>query len=103
MLGTPCIRFNDFVGTKKISVLEELEHTYGLTCGISSHEPEVLYQRIDEILALPDARKEYQKRRAVMLSEKIDVTRFWMWFLENYPKSAEIAQKADKSFWEQFK
>ena len=103
MLGTPCIRFNDFVGTKKISVLEELEHTYGLTYGISSHEPEVLYQRIEEILALPDARKDYQVRRQIMLADKIDVTRYWMWFLENYPKSAEIAQKADTDFWKQFK
>lgn len=103
MLGTPCIRFNDFVGKKRISVLEELEHTYGLTYGISSHEPNILYSRIEEILALPNARTEYQNRRTAMLDDKIDVTRFWMWFLENYPGSAEQAQKADEHFWQQFK
>lgn len=103
MLGTPCLRFNDFVGAKKISVLEELDEKYHLTKGISSKEPEVLYTKIDEILAMPDVRKTYQERRKVMLDEKIDVTRFWVWFLENYPESAATAQKADKGFWKQFR
>ena len=103
MLGTPCLRFNDFVGAKKISVLEELDEKYHLTKGISSKEPEVLYAKIDEILAMPDARKTYQKRRKVMLDEKIDVTRFWVWFLENYPESAATAQKADEGFWKNFR
>ncbi len=31
VLGTPALRFNDFVG--KIGYLEELEHKYGLTFG----------------------------------------------------------------------
>lgn len=103
MLGTPCLRFNDFVGAKKISVLEELDEKYHLTKGISSKEPEVLYAKIDEILAMPDARKTYQERRKVMLDEKIDVTRFWVWFLENYPESAATAQKADEGFWKNFR
>lgn len=103
MLGTPCIRFNDFVGAKRISVLEELEKEYGLTYGISSQKPEVLFQRIREILALPNARKVFQERRAMMLNEKIDVTKFWVWFLERYPESAESARKADDAFWKQFR
>ncbi len=52
MLGVPSLRFNDFVGKKKIGVMEELEHTYGLTYGISSHEPERLYAKIQELLRL---------------------------------------------------
>lgn len=103
MLGTPCIRFNDFVGKKKISVLEELEHTYGLTYGISSTMPEVLYQRVDEILTMPDARKTYQQRREKMLKDKIDVTAFWTWFIEHYPQSVNEVQEADKDFWERYR
>jgi glucuronate isomerase len=83
MLGTPCLRFNDFVGQKKISVLEELEHVYHLTNGIHSSDADTLYQRIDEILALPNARAVYQERRQQMLHDKIDVTKFWTWFIEN--------------------
>lgn len=103
MLGTPCLRFNDFVGAKKISVLEELDEKYHLTKGISSKEPDTLYKNIDDILAMPDARKTYHERRDLMLADKIDVTRFWTWFIENYPRSAEEARKADEAFWAKFK
>jgi predicted glycosyltransferase len=102
MLGTPCLRFNDFVGQKKISVLEELEHVYQLTNGIHSSDADTLYQRIDEILALPEARAVYQARRQRMLNDKIDVTKFWTWFLENYPASA-VQYSEDDEFWKQFK
>lgn len=103
MLGVPGVRFNDFVGKKKIGVMEELEKVYGLTYGISSHEPEQLYAKISEILAMPNARAEWQKRREKMLSEKIDVTEFFTYFIENYPTSAKEAKNADGEFWKQFK
>ena len=103
MLGTPCIRFNDFVGKKKISVLEELEHKYGLTNGISSHEPEVLYAKIREILEMKNAKAIYRERKEKMLAEKIDVTKFWTWFIENYPKSVEETKKGGVDFWKRFK
>ena len=48
VLGTPALRFNDFVG--KLGYLEELEHKYGLTYGIKTSEPEKLYQKIEELL-----------------------------------------------------
>lgn len=102
MLGTPCIRFNDFVGEKKISVLEELEHIYHLTNGIHSTDTEKLYNKIEEILALPNAREIYHERRKKMLAEKIDVTKYWTWFLENYPQSAVQYDENDE-FWNQFK
>ncbi len=103
MLGTPCLRFNDFVGKKKISVLEELEHTYHLTNGIASSEPQVLMHHIEDLLTMPDARATYHARREKMIADKIDVTSFWTWFIENYPASAEDARKADEEFWKQFK
>ena len=102
MLGVPSLRFNDFVGAKRIGVMEELEHVYGLTYGISSHEPERLYAKVEELLAMPNLREEFQKRRQKMLSEKIDVTAFLTWFIENYPQSAEEARKADAEFWKKF-
>ena len=103
MLGVPSLRFNDFVGAKKIGVMEELEHQYGLTYGISSHEPERLYAKIEELMAMPNLREEWQERRAKMLAEKIDVTAFLTWFVENYPGSAEIAREGDEKFWERFR
>ena len=91
MLGIPSVRFNDFAG--KISVLEELEHKYGLTFGIKTGKPELLYQKINELLSIPDLSEEFQIRRQKMLSEKIDVTAFMVWFIENFPKSAKIMKE----------
>lgn len=102
MLGVPSLRFNDFVGAKKIGVMEELEKVYGLTYGISSHKPEKLYAKVKELLAMPNLREEFQERRRKMLSEKIDVTAFLTWFIENYPQSAEVTKNADEKFWEKF-
>lgn len=88
MLGTPSVRFNDFAG--KISVLNELETKYQLTYGIHSSEPEKLFAKLDELLALPDLKEVFQQRRQKMLADKIDVTAFFTWFIENYPESAKI-------------
>ena len=91
MLGRPSVRFSDFAG--KISVLEELEHKYGLTYGIKTKNPELLFNKIEELLVMPDLREEFQRRRQTMLADKIDVTAFFVWFIENYPESALIMKE----------
>jgi len=88
ILGTPSIRFSDFVG--KIGVLEELEHKYRLTIGINVSQQEKLYERIPELLKTPELRREWQYRRMNMLRDKIDVTSFWTWLIEAYPGSVSI-------------
>ena len=37
--------------------------------------------------------EEFQRRRQKMLSDKIDVTAFLVWFIENYPESAKIMKE----------
>ncbi len=91
MLGIPSIRYNDFSG--RIGVLEELEHKYKLTFGIKSGDDKKLHQTLDRILSTSNMEEEFQKRRNKMLKDTIDVTRFFVWFIENYPKSATIMQK----------
>lgn len=89
MLGTPSIRFSDFAG--RISVLEELEHKYELTFGILSSQPQELYEKMEELLTISERKNVFQERRKIMLSDKIDVTSFLTWFIENYPQSRQIA------------
>lgn len=84
MLGVPNIRFNDFAG--KIGVLEELEQTYQLTCSIPSSEPQVLYDKVSQWIAMDDLKGVFQERRQKMLSEKIDVTAFMTEFIEHLPE-----------------
>jgi uncharacterized protein len=91
MLGVPSVRFSDFAG--RISVLEELEHVYGLTFGIPAGYPERLFDKINELLSFPDLENEFAVRRQKMLSDKIDVTCFLVWFIENYPASATIMKE----------
>lgn len=100
MLGVPSIRFSDLAG--RIGVLEELENKYGLTFGIKTSEPERLFQKIHELLGIPDLRQEWQRRREKMLSDKIDVTAFFVWFIENYPESYRI-MKANPHYQYRFK
>lgn len=85
MLGVPSIRYSDLVG--RISVLEELEHTYRLTYGVAAGDHERLVAKITELLQLTDLKKDFQARRQRMLDDKIDVTAFLVWFLESYPAS----------------
>jgi uncharacterized protein len=85
MLGTPSIRVSTFVG--RLSVLEELEDRYQLTFGIKPGNKKALYDKINQLLAIPNLKDEFQLRRQKMLKEKIDVTAFMVWFVEKYPES----------------
>jgi predicted glycosyltransferase len=96
VLGTPALRFNDFVG--KLGYLEELEHRYSLTYGIKTSEPEKLFKKIDELLKMKNRKQVWQQRRQEMLKDKIDVTAFIVWLIENYPKSAKEIFKQGGSF-----
>ena len=91
MLGVPSIRYSDFSG--RIGVLEELEHKYHLTYGIKPGQPERLLYKLDELVNMPDSLGEFQMRRKKMLSDKIDVTAFMVWLIENYPESARIMRE----------
>jgi len=91
MLGVPSVRFSDFAG--RISVLEELENKYKLTFGIPPNAPEKLISKINELLKLPELNKVFENRKQLMLNDKIDVTTFLVWFLENYPGSFRIMKE----------
>ena len=88
VLGTPAIRCNTFVG--RIHYLEEEEHKYNLTYGFRPEQSEAMFQKIEEILSMPNLKQEWQIRRQKMLSEKIDYAQFLAWFIESYPESKTI-------------
>lgn len=100
MLGVPFIRFNDFIG--KIGVLNEIENKYQLGFGIATHDVESLFSTLKNLLALPDRTALFQTRRAEMLSEKIDVSAFFTWFIEEYPESKRM-MKINPDFQFKFK
>ena len=91
VLGTPAIRSNSFVG--KISYLEEQEHKYGLTYGFNPSQTDKMFIKIKELLSMSNLKEEWQYRRQKMLEDKIDVTAFLVWFVENYPESVRIMRE----------
>lgn len=91
MLGIPCVCYNEWVG--KVGIMVELENKYHLIRSVKSGHPEKLYQTILEMTAIPELREQLQRSREKMLSEKIDVTAFLVWFIENYPESKNKLKK----------
>ncbi len=43
-----------------------------------------------ELLKRTDLKDEWKSKSKKMMADKIDVTAFLVWFVENYPGSAEI-------------
>ncbi len=120
VLGTPFVRFNDFVG--RIGYLRELEDRYLLGYGIhatplaadsSIRRPDgtvqpsgtdALYEAVERLVALSAEERTslYQQRRAVMLREKIDYAQYLTWFVEHYPESVALSRQGGEEFWTQF-
>ena len=126
VLGTPFVRFNDFVG--RLSYLHELEaptdytprkngyvpivdkHVpdevhYSLGYGHKTADVEGFYNSIAKWLAIPNRKEICAQRREKMLSEKIDYAKFLTWFIENYPQSQKqtCENQNNDAFWAQFK
>ncbi len=126
VLGTPFVRFNDFVG--RLSYLHELEaptdytprkdgyipvvdkHVpdeihYSLGYGHKTADVEGFYNSIAKWLAIPNRKEICAQRREKMLSEKIDYAMFLTWFIENYPDTQQQTRDNQKNdaFWAQFK
>jgi len=96
VLGTPALKCNTFAG--RLSIPNELEREYGLCYSYLPEDFERMLEKIDELLAMPDLKGEWQKRRERMLKDKIDVTGFLAWFVEHYPGSVEAVGKDDGVF-----
>lgn len=94
VLGVPFVRYNDFVG--RIGYLNELEDEFHLGFGIKASDKgsaEKMYKVVEDLLATPNLKEEWQERRQRMLSEKIDYAQFLTWFIENYPESEKIMKE----------
>jgi hypothetical protein len=56
-------------------------------------QSEAMFEKIEELLSIPNLKEEWQQRRQRMLQDKIDVSAFFVWFIENYPDSAKIMKE----------
>jgi len=86
MLGTPAI----YVNTLNMGYITELADTYSLIIRLNTDDK--ILERLEQLIATSNLKQEFQTRRQKMLSEKIDVTAFMVWFVENYPESKKVMQ-----------
>ncbi|MCA1919221.1 MAG: DUF354 domain-containing protein [Flavobacterium piscis] len=88
ILGVPSIINHD---TKSL-YLKEQEEKYGLCFNFteSLNDQMKAIEKGIELLKRSDIKSEWIQKRNKLLSEKIDVTSFLVWFIENYPESAKF-------------
>lgn len=91
ILGTPAIRYNNFIG--KLGYLDEIELTFSLGFGISVGHEDILLDKIEELVSVENLNDEWQIKKNRFLAQKIDYSKFMIWFVSNYPKSLRILKK----------
>ncbi len=82
VLGTPAIRCNSFVGENDMGNFIELENRYGLI--FNYKDPDKVISKAIELIQKPEFKEEWKKKREALLKDKIDMTEFMIWFIENY-------------------
>lgn len=100
MLGTPSIYLYD----NSTYYTKHLEKEYKVMFNYSGSNEEQLkaIQKGVELLTLPDIKSEWQAKRKKIIFDKIDVTAFLVWFIENWPDSFRII-KENPGYQERFK
>jgi uncharacterized protein len=84
VLGVPALRCNSFAG--RIAYLDEQEKKYRLTFAYTPDNFNAMFEKMKELLAMPALKEEWQRRRQIMLNDKIDLTSYMLHFIENYNK-----------------
>ena len=85
ILGTPSIYISSLAGT--MGNFDELEQKYGLIYSFASSDDAL--KKATELLQIPNVKEDWRMKRDIMLRDKIDVTEFMVWFIENYLKRFE--------------
>lgn len=90
-LGTPAI----FIDNEGRGYTNEEENEYGLVFNFKETliDQENSIKKAIDLLENNNLKKVWRANHDKMLSEKIDPTKFLVWFVEEFPKSAQILKK----------
>ncbi|MEI6750652.1 MAG: DUF354 domain-containing protein [Bacteroidota bacterium] len=91
IMGTPAI----FVNNANISYTKEQEKKYDLIYNFteSAEDQEKSIEKALALLAMPDLKNAWRTKSLKLIHEKIDLTAFMIWFIEQYPDSSAILHK----------
>lgn len=90
ILGTPSYA----ITTAKAGVTNE-QVANGLLKKFDNEQDLILL--LEEELRADDLKKEFEERSKKIIKSKIDITKFMVWFIENYPQSFKI-MKSDPNY-----
>ena len=91
ILGIPAI----YIDNTSRLYTQELEKKYGLIYNFSESEEDCMHAINKGVNILSEEKtEEFLKRKEIMLNDKIDVTGFLVWFIENYPESVKIMKES---------
>ena len=95
VLGTPAI----FMNNKHFGCIDD-QANYGLLFTYSESENDQIaaIKKAEEIALKQNVREDYLVKREKMLADKIDVSAFLIWFVENYPESGKELKVKDFDF-----
>ena len=95
ILGTPSIYVND----SKLGYTNDLVK-YGLLYSYTELVQDQLaaIKKAEELALTPNIKEEYLPKREKLLADKIDVSAFLIWFVENYPESVKEVKAKDFDF-----
>ena len=96
VLGVPWINIQK---TKRGYLIDQ-EVNYGL--GFRTEDMDYAMEKAKEYLKNDNIKKEWSVKRKNLLDDKIDVSAFFSWFLQNYPESHRI-MKETPDFQNKFK
>jgi len=86
VLGTPALHISSYAG--RIRYLNELEHRYGLAWSFNPSESNEFVSKLEEMLSLPDPRAAVAAGHDRMLTEKINVAKWFTDFIEHVGASS---------------
>jgi predicted glycosyltransferase len=95
VLGTPAI----FINNQHFGCIDD-QANYGLLFIYSESENDQIsaIKKAEEIAIKKNVKEDYLAKKEKMLADKIDVSAFLIWFVENYPESVKEVKAKDFDF-----
>ena len=98
LLGTPSIFVSPFA--RMLGNFEELERRYGLVYAFT--DPSKALEKAISLIQDDNTKLIWKRKRKKLLKDKIDVTKWMIEFIENFPESFRDA-KENPEYWKRYK
>lgn len=100
LMGIPALKCNTFAG--RLAVPNMLEKDFGLCYAYLPSQFAQFYEHAERLAKDSSAKSEWKEKLRKFQDTHIDSTRFFAWFIENYPDSCHIL-KRNPQFIDSFK